>query len=68
MASKKKDQQMHPLLSLLILFVLIGFFVSVYKLVAEPECLLLGESSVLLKVIAWWIFWPIMLFCDNTKN
>ena len=63
--SKTKNNNVSPIVWVIILLVVIGFFVSLYKLVWTPDCKLLGNQDMLLKFIAWWICWPVMLFCKN---
>jgi hypothetical protein len=59
--------EMTTSMKFVMLFLFLGFVVSIYKLLGQPKCTLLGESNMLLKFIAWWIFWPIMLLCDNNQ-
>ena len=64
----KKNKKMHPLVLIIIILIIVGFFISVYKLVGTPDCKLLGNQDMLIKFIAWWLFWPIMLFCKDAPK
>ena len=61
----KNKNTMSWILWILIIILIMGFLVSIYKLFWTPNCKLLGNQDMLIKFIAWWLFWPIMLFCKD---